>query len=494
MALLVTRKVADDAATRAVTRRAAAGELRQILAGLYTDDLTSPLEDIVRREIYGIVAVVAPGATISHRSALERPGREGHCYLTSRYRRTIDIGGMKLHLVPGPMPLPTDIRIPTTVGPAFVSSTARAYLENFQDARARAGAPGRTFKRGELEDRIERLLSESGPAALTALLEEAQKIAPELGMGEELERFELTTKAILGINDMPLTGAAAIARRSGLPYDARRVDLFGEVLEAVRNLRAGASRTLNPEERRLAAFVESYFSNFIEGTEFEIGEARDIVLGNRPLTYREDDAHDILGTHRAALKSMNAARFPDSFASFEARLKEWNREVIFARAALTPGEFKDKNNRAGMTTFVPPELVRGTLQKGMELIAAAPAGLPRAAMAHFVVTEIHPFNDGNGRTARMAMNEALSTAGSARLIIPTVFRDDYVLALKAISASGDAVPYARMLDRAMSFSMAIPYTGEAECFKFLRDTQAFKEPSEALLRQVARSDAWSGPH
>jgi hypothetical protein len=43
----------------------------------------------------------------------------------------------------------------------------------------------------------------------------------------------------------------------------------------------------------LQAFVETYFSNYIEGTEFEIKEAHDIVVKGRPMKYREDDSHDI---------------------------------------------------------------------------------------------------------------------------------------------------------------------------------------------------------
>jgi Fic family protein len=43
----------------------------------------------------------------------------------------------------------------------------------------------------------------------------------------------------------------------------------------------------------------------------------------------------------------------------------------------------------------------------------------------FVVAEVHPFTDGNGRTARLAMNQFLTQAGLTRIIIPTVYRNDY---------------------------------------------------------------------
>jgi Fic family protein len=87
--------------------------------------------------------------------------------------------------------------------------------------------------------------------------------------------------------------------------------------------------------------------------------------------------------------------------------------LIFARAAKRPGEIKGDGNRAGNTLFVAPELVVGTLMKGFELMVAAPTPAARAALAMFVVAEVHPFGDGNGRTARLAMNLALSEAGGS---------------------------------------------------------------------------------
>ena len=48
-------------------------------------------------------------------------------------------------------------------------------------------------------------------------------------------------------------------------------------------------------------------------------------------------------------------------------------------------------------------------------------------MVMFVVAEVHPFSDGNGRTARLAMNCMLSARALSRIIIPTVYREDYLL-------------------------------------------------------------------
>lgn len=55
--------------------------------------------------------------------------------------------------------------------------------------------------------------------------------------------------------------------------------------------------------------------------------------------------------------------------------------------------------------------------------------IARAIYMMFLVTEVHPFDDGNGRIARIMMNAELVNGGSSKIIIPTVYREDYMLAL-----------------------------------------------------------------
>ena len=50
-----------------------------------------------------------------------------------------------------------------------------------------------------------------------------------------------------------------------------------------------------------------------------------------------------------------------------------------------------------------------------------------------LISEVHPFVDGNGRVARVMMNAELVAAGEERIIITTVLRGNYVAALKAMS-------------------------------------------------------------
>jgi len=101
---------------------------------------------------------------------------------------------------------------------------------------------------------------------------------------------------------------------------------------------------------------------------------------------------------------------------------------------------------------------------------------------------VHPFSDGNGRTARLMMNLALSTAKLTRLIIPTVYRDDYFSALHALSHSPtDEPPFPRiepylvMLNRAAMFSQWLDCSSETRMLSALEASQALKHPTQGKL-------------
>lgn len=166
-----------------------------------------------------------------------------------------------------------------------------------------------------------------------------------------------------------------------------------------------------------------------------------------------------------------------------------------ARPDKTPGQWKQQTNRAGSTVFVHPELVRGTLHEGFDRIGALSHPLARALMAMFVVAETHPFVDGNGRTARLIMNCYLTSQGLSRIMIPTVFREDYILPLKALSNNRDPIPFLAAMIRAQSWSAAFQYAKPrnqvrkdmAACNAFEEDLRQYKL---AFPESAAQTTKW----
>jgi fido (protein-threonine AMPylation protein) len=84
---------------------------------------------------------------------------------------------------------------------------------------------------------------------------------------------------------------------------------------------------------------------------------------------------------------------------------------VAGRPELAPGAFKLEANRAGASVFVHPRHVRGTLAEGFALARTLPSPFARAVFMMFMVAEVHPFADGNGRAARIMMNAEMVMPG-----------------------------------------------------------------------------------
>ena len=73
--------------------------------------------------------------------------------------------------------------------------------------------------------------------------------------------------------------------------------------------------------------------------------------------------------------------------------------------------------------------------------AAASPGPETAFKAHFRLVAIHPFSDGNGRTARLLMNLLLIRTGYPPIAIRPEDRKTYLDALEHASMRDDTEPF-----------------------------------------------------
>ena len=100
----------------------------------------------------------------------------------------------------------------------------------------------------------------------------------------------------------------------------------------------------------------------------------------------------------------------------------------------------------------------------------------------FMVAEVHPFDDGNGRISRIMMNSELVAGNEHRLIIPTVYRDNYLSALRGLSGNKEAEPYIKMMDFAQRYSSMIDWSSLTSATDMLQATNAFSEDRDTILR------------
>ena len=128
--------------------------------------------------------------------------------------------------------------------------------------------------------------------------------------------------------------------------------------------------------------------------------------------------------------------------------------------------------------------MKGTFIQAFNFYRVLEHPFARAAYIMFIISEVHPFLDGNGRVARVMMNAELVNAGHSKIIIPTIFRDDYMGALRKLTRQGDCEPYIRMMQKAHEFSETIRGEDMNEMESYLNISNAFQEHTEAKLKII----------
>ena len=85
--------------------------------------------------------------------------------------------------------------------------------------------------------------------------------------------------AALGAKQVRTSSKALSARQTSLPYDQDRMGRFDRLITRLRESAPQSRPVVEPRGPRYThlPFFEAYFSNFIEGTEFELDEAIAVV-------------------------------------------------------------------------------------------------------------------------------------------------------------------------------------------------------------------------
>ena len=476
----------DKRISKEISKLEKEGKIRKIAQRLYSSNLTDSIEHIVKRNLWQILSHFYAGAILSHRSAFEfQLTKAGHIFLTYKYTKKISLPGISIRLLEGHKPIEGDNLF---FGELYASQKARAFLENLQPTK-NAGPTSKCLSLPEIEEKLEEIIRVNGEDELNKVRDKAREVAAVLNMQTEFEKLNKLISALLTTNSpKTLSSPLAIARVIGEPYDAARLELFSKLFTALqtKEFKSVPDKNRSLKSFRNFAFFESYFSNYIEGTIFEVEEAKQMVETNKPLPARNGDSHDVLGTYQL-LSNRNEMTITPASAEELLRIISYRHKILLsARTDKNPGLFKDKNNFAGQTSFVDFNLVKGTLIQSFNFYQALQQPFPKAAYMMFVISEIHPFLDGNGRIARVMMNAELTKAGQSKIIIPTVFREDYMGVLRKLTRQQEPEPYIRMLQRAQEFSATIYSDDMDEMQQHLKQSNAFVEHTDALLRIIDR--------
>ncbi|MGV8998281.1 MAG: Fic family protein [Parvibaculaceae bacterium] len=444
-----------EAQDRKIRRDAEAGRLKRVIDGIYVEN-GEPVEDVVLRNWLKIVGHIVPGAVVSDRTVIEgapwrdrssgQPSGNGYVFVVApRSRATIDLPGLRIAIRPGAGPQPGDIPFPPST---YLAGVARRLLDNLAPSRSRGG-PARTLGQVEVEKKLAAICTLNGEDHLNGLRDEARIIAPKIDRETESEKLDNLIGALLKTRNRKLLRTTeGRARGLGVPHDPdclKRMTLLVAAMQERAPLIIKSTDTTDGK-RLSGAFVEAYFSNYIEGTTFLVEEAREIVFEGKIPERRPEDAHDVLGTYLRLVEGKERSVALIGADQFLEEIKEHHGHLMSARPSLMPGQFKTMGNQAGNTVFVAPELVEGTLRDGLLIVQSVSDPFRRALALHFLLSEVHPFADGNGRLSRIMMSRELAAAGLSRIVIPTVFRNSYLDGQRALSRRNDPAIYIRNME------------------------------------------------
>jgi len=472
----------DSKISKQITKLLSAGVIRKIAPRVYSSNLEEPIEGIIRRNLFQILGTLYPGTMLSHRSAFEfQPTKTGQIFLTTSYTKKVKLPGITIQFLTGHSPIEGDNKFS---GELYASQKARAFLENLQ-ASKKLGSESKCLSLPEIEERLEQIIRVNGEEEINKLRDQARILSEQLDMLQEFEKLNRLTSALLTTKTSKiLSSPLAKARAFGKPYDPARLELFETLFRELKQTEFPYREEKNttPTSFRNFAFFESYFSNYIEGTVFEIDEAKQIIQTNKPIPARNDDSHDVLGTYQIVSNKKEMEITPSSPEEFLKIISLRHSILLRARVDKNPGLFKDKNNFAGSTAFVDFNLVRGTLEQSFGFYSALDHPFAKAAYIMFVMSEVHPFLDGNGRMARVMMNAELVKVEQSKIIIPSVYREDYMGALKKFTKQGKCDTYIKMLQRAHQFSANVYDDSMENMQEYLTSCKAFMEDSDGILK------------
>ena len=207
----------------------------------------------------------------------------------------------------------------------------------------------------------------------------------------------------------------------------------------------------------------NYHSNAIEGNSLTLGETKSLILHG--LTARGKPIRDHLDIegHNDAVKAIENSVKTDG-ALNEVFIRNLHRVLLkepYENDAITPegqptkrlisiGDYKTQPNNVRTSTgeiyyFTPPEQVKPAMSDLIDWYRKneeeGEHPIVIAATFHYRFVRIHPFDDGNGRMARLLMNMILIKHGYTVAVVPREERDQYINTLEQADKSEDLAEF-----------------------------------------------------
>ncbi len=218
-----------------------------------------------------------------------------------------------------------------------------------------------------------------------------------------------------------------------------------------------ATQPLKPEDHdrlwKKLRLEWNYNSNHIEGNTLTYGETELLLIQGQTVGNHDIREYEEMKAHNVGVEYIRTLAKEDRLIS-ETDIRDLNKIILkepFWKEALTsdgqqtrvhviPGEYKKFPNNVRTSTgeiftFSAPAVTPNEMQSFATWLSIAlqsktlhPVEL--AAQLHHKFILIHPFDDGNGRVARLLVNYVLMRAGFLPLIVKAADKSNYISALR----------------------------------------------------------------
>lgn len=176
-----------------------------------------------------------------------------------------------------------------------------------------------------------------------------------------------------------------------------------------------------------------YNSNAIEGSTLSLRETQLILETGITIGGKSLREHFEVINHRDAIRYMETLVSSNTHLS-AFHVRQMHKLVLTKIDDKNAGQYRKTQVRIAGAAHVPPESweIPGLMSNWEQEIAAADDErnvIDAAASAHHRLVAVHPFIDGNGRTARLVMNLLLMRKGYPPAVIMKLNRRQYYTAL-----------------------------------------------------------------
>jgi len=199
----------------------------------------------------------------------------------------------------------------------------------------------------------------------------------------------------------------------------------------------------------------TFTSNAIEGNTLTLRETAEVI--EHGITVGGKSLRD----HLEALDHYDALLWMRELAAGEGGVDEGvvcelHRRIVARSRPDIAGIYSTLPRRvAGSPAIFPnPVKIPDLMAAFGAWLAGAPPSAESAFDAHYRLTAVHPFGDGNGRTARVLMNLLLLRGGYPPIAVRPEDRAEYLRALETGSVTDDREPFRRLMNTRLADTLA----------------------------------------